>query len=184
MRRLALLLPLLALPLGAAEAQWREQPIVPVAPPVLHLAPGPRPPQGDAARRDPERVWRRALLPAAAGSVLGVPVGVVAGFVFYEATGCCFEAGDDPGLGEALLGGLAGAAVGSSLGAYLTGTRDRPVSFGRALLGAALGVVPAAYLGAAAGNETSVWVGFSVFGLTHALATVAGAATTPQPPPP
>lgn len=167
MRSLRLLLPvlLLALLCGPASGQWRTLPLSADRQSLES--------RGADTTASRSKRFGDMLLPAAAGSVVGVPIGFMAGLVLYETTGCCFQGGDDPGLSEAALGAVVGASLGSAMGAYVGAGRERPVSFGRALAGAAIGFVPAAYLGAYTGEATNGFFGFAVFGLTQGAATAA-----------
>jgi hypothetical protein len=113
------------------------------------------------------------LLPSAFGSIVGLPVGALMGTSFHDATGCCWHGGDDPGLSEAVLGAAIGATVGSALGATMMSTPQEPVSFPRALVGGLLGFFPAAYLGVLSGEAAGPFVGFAVYGVTHAVVTTA-----------
>ncbi|MEW5930063.1 MAG: hypothetical protein AB1941_21620 [Gemmatimonadota bacterium] len=131
--------------------------------------------QRDTAAPPRRRGWARVLLPSAFGAIVGLPVGALAGTSFHDATGCCWEGGDDPGLSEAVLGAAIGASLGSALGASMMSTRQEPVSFPRALVGGLLGFVPAAYLGIVSGESAGPLVGFAVFGVTQgAVATAFG----------
>ena len=111
--------------------------------------------------------FQRMALPAVLGSGLGLVAGAYIGAEpFYDATGCC-GGGDDPGLTSALGGAVIGSVLGSSLGAYVTRTKDEPVSFTRAFLGATVGLASGVFFGIAGAeladqDPSGLLVGFSV----------------------
>ena len=92
------------------------------------------------------RFWRAAAA-SSAGSALGLVVGAPLGLTLRNATGCCFEGGDDPGLTEGLIGALAGATVGSALLGWTSDDLRPPHRFGQYVSGAVIGIMPGFALG-------------------------------------
>ena len=115
-----------------------------------------------SAQEVPTPHARRLVVPAAAGSALGLVAGVAMGVVMGSG-----GSGDDAGTIPALIIGSAGSVFGSAVGASLAGA-----SFPHSLGGAALGLLPAAAVGAvataASGSPTVLVVSFS---LTQGIVT-------------
>jgi hypothetical protein len=89
------------------------------------------------------------LLPGAIlGSAVGIAGGYGAGMAFHRSTGCCWDGGDDPGLGEGLLGAVVGGVAGSATGAWLVRQGDSP-SFAELIRGALIGAAAGLALSAA-----------------------------------
>ena len=96
------------------------------------------------------RVIQRGL-GSAGGAVLGLIGGVfIASQLPAHDCGC-----DDPGLAEAIYGGLAGVTLGAALGAAMPDLRSVCSfggRFGRSILGGALGTVVGTFAAVSAGN--------------------------------
>lgn len=87
---------------------------------------------------------------SAAGAVVGLFAGAYIGVQFAGNCGC-----DDPGLVEAIYGGLAGVTLGAALGAAAPNLRSAcsfGTRFGRSLLGAGMGTVGGFFLGLGGGQ--------------------------------
>ncbi len=95
---------------------------------------------------------------SAGGAVAGLIGGVLIASQFpAHDCGC-----DDPGLAEAIYGGLAGVTLGAALGASAPGLHSVCSfggRFGRSLLGGGLGTVAGMFAGISSGNIVLVPVG-------------------------
>lgn len=111
----------------------------------------------DTTTRMHVRVAERVFA-SAGGAVLGLMGGVlIASQIPAHDCGC-----DDPGLAEAIYGGLAGVTLGAALGASAPELRSVcsfGSRFGRSLLGAGLGTVAGVFAVVSAGNIFVVPVG-------------------------
>ena len=109
---------------------------------------------GASARPDttlprPGRFTQR-LGASAAGAVVGLFAGAYIGGQSGGNCGC-----DDPGLAEAIYGGLAGVTLGAALGAAAPNLRSVcsfGTRFGRSLLGAGLGTIGGLFIGLGGGQ--------------------------------
>src|SRR5678815_2167594 len=113
--------------------------------------------RADTATRTNVRVAERVFA-SAGGAVLGLMGGVLIASQFpAHDCGC-----DDPGLAEAIYGGLAGVTLGAALGAsapQLRSVCSFGSRFGRSLLGAGVGTVAGVFVGVSAGNIFVIPVG-------------------------
>jgi hypothetical protein len=157
MRTLRLALVLLCAPtvLAAQQSPPRDSALAPPPLPTVDVQP----------RAKPGERFGRMVVPAVIGSGVGLVAGAYAGAgPFYEATGCC-GGGDDPGLSSALWGGVIGATLGSTLGAYVTRSSDHPVSLSRAFVGSTVGIgagLLVGFAGAGVDDARGLLVGFAI----------------------